>query len=40
VQFAIETPGELAQVMQKKLVVRLGIETCLAVVATLDDVNG
>jgi len=26
--------------MQKELVIRLGIETRLAVIATLDDVNG
>jgi len=31
---------ELAQVMKKELVVRLGKETRLAVIAPVDDVNG
>ena len=31
---------ELAQVMKKELVVRLGKETRLAVIAPLDDVDG
>ena len=37
--FALEALGEIGQVMQKELVIRLGIETRLAVVATLDDVR-
>jgi len=40
VHFALEALGEIGKVMQKELVIRLGIETRLAVIATLDDVNG
>jgi hypothetical protein len=38
--FALEALCEFAQVTQKELVVRFGVEASLAVVATLDDVNG
>jgi len=40
VQLALETPGERGKVMKEELVIRLGVETCLAVVPTLDDVHG
>ncbi|HET9405408.1 MAG TPA: hypothetical protein VFO57_12570 [Burkholderiales bacterium] len=39
VKRAAKAPRELAQVMEKVLVIRLGIETRLAVIAALDDVK-
>jgi hypothetical protein len=40
VHLALEALGEIGKVMQKEPVIRLGIETRLAVVAALNDVNG
>jgi hypothetical protein len=37
---ALEAFSEIRKVVQKELVVRLGVETRLAVVAALNDVNG
>ena len=37
---SLEAFRKFGKVMKEELIIRLGIETCLAVVTALDDVNG